>query len=679
MRSLIVAITIDKIQNFLYHAIRAHEQEKQKEEDTLKTICNSSREISQLFMEAVQKKFYIEGKHENQSKILLSIPGKVIFKTVLLKEIVIQKLNELYRDYYHLFAGQVELKYVIIEDSFDKLANIRTCKQKLEDPKSRNSIIEANKEILFRFPEATYIPKSCIKIGFHKEEAKEASTVNEYIFAKNIDDLLPDVYQENQQDGRKNEQYRIAVIKADLDGVGDLFKRIDNASSYDKLSQILSDFISLDKLHHYYEKMKVKNFKMFPFYVAGDDIFFAVNVNHIFTAVNLLKTMLNEMNIKIEQEIDSDKKLSMSVGIDISYNKQPIRYYYERVENQLNIAKKNKEPGIIKVGICINNTFFASYEEFKGKGSKIGWSKLYNEVKLLNYIRLKGCDSLGTPSYFHKLLDRITDTTIKGNNIAYINSVLYHLTPEYIGDRQKSKPELVLKKLLIDFLLTNVSSNSRPSLEITLNENTKYWFEKKLRLLMFFSDERFKATFNEELTEIEFNNDYWKLLKIKSLVYTKPLRYLYDHIINRNPYGKLFIERKKHSGRIEIYCKVKLTSSMLFKLKKYKNLQSIERTVAILKHTKLREDQKTDSKEKPVYYKDFNSTVFEKKASDNSEQKYWDEDFIDSLINFYNYDNALIAFKNIYKDAFEKEKDKDNKRTGNKNHQQKNKKGGVIK
>lgn len=53
----VVGISVDKVQTYLTEAINAHVQEKQTEGATLKSIMNSSREISVDFFATIQNTF----------------------------------------------------------------------------------------------------------------------------------------------------------------------------------------------------------------------------------------------------------------------------------------------------------------------------------------------------------------------------------------------------------------------------------------------------------------------------------------------------------------------------------------------------------------------------------------------------------------------------------------------
>ena len=56
--------------------------------------------------------------------------------------------------------------------------------------------------------------------------------------------------------------------------------------------------------------------------------------------MDLCKILLNNINDKLEK-LEWNDKLSISLGIDISFNREPIRYYFERVQNELDTAKKD--------------------------------------------------------------------------------------------------------------------------------------------------------------------------------------------------------------------------------------------------------------------------------------------------------------------------------------------------
>ena len=83
--------------------------------------------------------------------------------------------------------------------------------------------------------------------------------------------------------------------------------------------------------------------KMVPFYVAGDDIFYAVRIDALFDSIIILSTLIKEINeeLKIKQSNSNNIELSIAIGVAFVNNHQPIRYYRQIVEKELSKAKKS--------------------------------------------------------------------------------------------------------------------------------------------------------------------------------------------------------------------------------------------------------------------------------------------------------------------------------------------------
>ncbi len=111
----VVAISVEKVQSFLYYVLEAYIQEDQANSGTLKEIIGSSNLISTQFIQDIG----IQGENGEFSgsidEELLNCSGMCIFTTSLDKKDIEDKLGRLFRKYYTQFRGQVLLKYVYFE------------------------------------------------------------------------------------------------------------------------------------------------------------------------------------------------------------------------------------------------------------------------------------------------------------------------------------------------------------------------------------------------------------------------------------------------------------------------------------------------------------------------------------------------------------------------------------
>lgn len=684
MMQNVVAISIDKVQTFLYYVFQANIQENQRNNKTLKTIINASKLISEQFYREVESfnKEYSFGKDIQDE--LLKCSGVFVFSTNLEKKLIEKKLKALFEKYYIECKGQLFLNYMCVERDInskkDKLAIINKCKDNLKN--CANKVILNNRELLFGFNKA-------------KEEnflnKNDAFKDNKYTaFSENIDELIPFETKEY------NKAYRIAIIKADLDGIGDLFKGIKDYNSYSSVSNVLSKYISIDYLHKLTEenKEKDKSFKLYPLYVAGDDIFFAVPTSKLITGVTICEKILDKINFELEDiNFKSDinlKPISMSIGIEMSFNNEPIRYYYERVEQQLNAAKSKPRLDIPYLKISINNFIFYKYKKDKLKNlsedvkneieNKSNWGHFIHTVKLLNnYIdQLKNSngDSYEAHHFFYSLLNKITDVNILNSDIKYSNAVLYHLMPKYIesANEHLMKAELLLLESLIKKFMIKESKENK----LYFNDSNKKQFETYIRLLLLFCDSRFTEKCEDlEKGENKDNSSDFDIKRIRGNNFNKTIRYIYEenlysllktlnHENTINSLRKnfvLFATYKSQSvKRVEIYRTLNISNSMFFRMKdvdKFKINAVADMLEAANSRTRKEvEDLEKESREKlkapPKLF--FDRVAFLNAASSG----LWTKDYIDSLLILYKFNELSIKYK-ILTSGSKKQPKKNNK------------------
>ena len=80
MKRYIVAISIDKVQTFLYYVIHAHTQERQSNSGTLQSIIGASNLISKDFYEDMEEQFREEESLLKCSGVFLQIYQNVKLK-----------------------------------------------------------------------------------------------------------------------------------------------------------------------------------------------------------------------------------------------------------------------------------------------------------------------------------------------------------------------------------------------------------------------------------------------------------------------------------------------------------------------------------------------------------------------------------------------------------------------
>jgi len=714
MNQYVVVITLDKVQNFLYQTFKSNTVEHQSEGDTLQRVIQASNELSDRFPRKIKEVFEKAGCSINKENEIIFTSGKIIFYTRLSADKIKVCLQELFR-YYYLreikqsnskenlqSKGQMKLNYTYFDLQSDEIKTFERehkLDSKLEDEiraikivtkkfrlsETMTKVIEDNSETLFKFP-----CEDEIEIIAPPEVD---SKLKDGIFAKNIDDLKNELTG-GKNDGEDSDFFRIAVIKADLDGMGDLLQSLESYKTYRDVSESLNAFIRIDKLHELMSNQKNRMdegktneyFKLLPFYIAGDDIFFVANVAHIFTAIDLLSRWLRLINEELEEILKH--QLTLSVGIDIVAHSLPLRYMYDEVEAQLANAKEYKsDTGNVKMNISMYNQIFHIFknieiqisdddsDEEKEKKFKEGidqlkkdlkeekkdfddgWNKFRREVVLIQ----KGNDSKieGTIgfSYLYNLLEKSTMSSPENNNLTYVNAILDQLVPDL---KEKSHDNQV-KNVLLNQLIREHNPYKTFEERILMFDSSAYLakFERKLRLFLLFSSERYKVVVKDE-AENERN--------LKSSLILKPTRHLYN-LVQDSEIGQMFIkfaqsDKLDEKGIVETdnrgrkiktdyYQRIPIKTSMFHKLKKLhqkglidKSTEAIFKVVENIEQMKEdNEDQKNGTsklnksdREYDREFKEQQKNAFIKLAN---EHKNWNEDVIDSLMILYKYIDVL--------------------------------------
>lgn len=684
MNQNIVAITIDKLQTFLYYVLHAHVQEKQTNNDTLKDIINSSNLISTQFYQDIG----IEGDQgEFNGQItgeLLKCSGMCVFTTSLDKDQIMQRLDTLFEKYYKAFAGQLLLRFVCFEQKGrDNLQAIKESKNRLKQKNCLNEIISRNRDLLFNISPSSDPCKSSVVPS--NEHAAFSRTINA-------------LYSEEDQENANH--FRIAVIKADLDGMGALFEGIDRFEVYQSVSRLLSDLISLDSLHKHARNLQKNNnrFKLYPLYIAGDDIFFAVSAAQLIEGVQVCKDILRNLNAAIRKLNNAFQPLSMSLGIDFTFNREPIRYYYERVQRQVDdfakvaqsVQNNDLSVPVSCVKIAINDYVFYDIDKPKKENNaakddkgpknskhkqnskdnnenadKPNWHHFISHVKRLKYAMQQGFTA---HHFFYGLLNKITDPEIRGSKIKYSNAVLYHLLPQYVDSPIPALREselLILESLLKQLMVPKVKG--KPEQELCFDPENKR-LETYVRLLLLFSDQRFNITGREATP----SDDTFDAKRIRGTLFNKTQRYLYDKSLcdslkevarfdDIRDFRKLFVEKgfyEKPGGgsnskriRVQVFRTLRISSSMFHRLKRI-DTSLIEQAADMVQAVndqskeqirKIEEDNKNQQKAPPGLF--FDNEVFSRIAKRSG---LWSKDYIDTLLIFYQLKEQSIRYKNFY-------------------------------
>lgn len=691
MNRYVVAVAMDKVQSFLYDVLQTQIQQKQTNSGTLKQIIGSSRFISEQFYEdigLVGEKGYFTGQIDEE---LLKCSGMCIFITSLSEQEILSRLKTLFEMYYMKMGGKLFVKYVYFKQTYFgnneqyRLEAIHESKNRLRRKDCINSIIEQNQQLIFQFrcsPEEQ---------PFDFPSSYETKPG---VFTNTINALYSEL--EAQNDNR----FRVAIIKADLDGMGDRLKQIKSYKVYKQVSELLSEYISIDYLSYRAKRYKERDpeFRLFPLYVAGDDIFFAVPTSKLLEGVNLCTDILRQINAESQKMNEGNEiqlqPLSMSVGIEFAFNREPIRYYYERVQKQLDYAKNQQGvtsvAGIIPsscVKISINEHVLHRYDlgterateeqpytsskrkspedQFKeAHADKNQWNHFVAQVKRMQSAMEEG---FAAHHFFYGLLQKITDPNIRKSQIKYSNAVLYHIIPQYLDSSKLREPELlVLEAVLKQLMVTKDKGKSGKEAELSFQVEQRQQLERYVRLLLLFSDPRFKITRRDDPKPGDWKREDKKksdfdVKRVRATVFNKTLRYLYENNLGerskRDLFRDIFVQKDGYipegkSRKVEVYRTLPLNSSMLHRFKKIGDIhqdEKIQQIAEMIAATddrsrediqELVEQRKQESKAPPGHYFQKNTFIHMARSSQR-----WNMDYVDSLLIFYQLREQLIQLK----------------------------------
>lgn len=708
----IVAITIDKVQTFIYHTLDVNIQQNETDNGTLNKVIHSSEIISGIFFEDIglsgnSGKFKI-GKDD----ILLECSGMCVFLTKLTETEVIKKLDQLFQEYYISHKGQLLLKYVCFQENIEtegwKIRAIKQGKRRLMDNSCLNSIIERNANVLFAFPSLEEMKEASKKQKLHNLKMKEKALVYDG-FVKAIDELdkQEDI---SESEASQGERFRTVVIKADLDGMGELFEQIKNFDTYKLISELLLKCISIDFLHDITKEVQIENkdFKLYPLYIAGDDIFFAVPVSQIIAGVNVCRNILGKINEKIKGYREGDRlqsdlgceALSMSIGIDFTINKEPIRYYYERVQSQMEMAKKAKslKSGKEEIKIAIQNYVFYSFDSELCEENKElpKWNHFLHDIKCLNYMKSCLKDEKGEEyelhHFFYSLLGKLTPPETYKHTLKYSTAFLYHLLPRYLGNPNKNLQETELR--LLESIVGQALVKKEKQDEGKYEKELKFEDEQKkkiitfIRLLLLFTDDRFKIVKPQGIEKLQRRDTK----RIRSSLFNKTLRYLYNNNFKNSDEAEklrnIFINKDYYESdkckEVWVYQTLDISTSMFMKLRnKNRDVALVgEMLDALLNQDKLEREQDQEIKGDQEIKKDqeikedkkkLAPFKFNKDAFCNISSETWKE-CIDPLMVFYKLNELSIQYKTMYSPP-KKNSNPDNSLNQKKSYSNKNTKG----
>ena len=644
--SFIVGISVEKIQKYIYQTLDDNRSELQKDEDTLKEVIKASNTVSCTISKDIEKLFDINKK-------ILWISGKYIFEVEYIEDKIKEKLKNLFKDIYFKYSGTLLINYVYFEKlNLNNKEIVDKVNVDLKSNDTKRRIVVENNDILFSFQEKTNI----INCNTNYDNNSNNNLIDyTCVYIKNMDELVS-----NDKEGTNG---KIAVVKADINNMGKIFSDISDYDTYMKLSLILEKKITVNYLGRLISKNKNLTNKIFPLYIAGDDIFFAVKIESVLDSILILRNLIDDINDEINKKINSlsnDKsnklnKLVISVGVEFTNNHQPIRYYREIVERELHNAKKftkEKNSKEIKaiLGTSIAGNLFYSYD---GKGIREDdcFSKFKTEI--LELIQLKN-ENIYTNTFLHNFLYALENIDISNKNNEdnikkFVNTFLYFLCPDIRNVESKVIPkELYLKNYFMKMFMKNKKENEDEN-QIIYDKSKFKNVISKLKLILLLTDEKYISNISlNQFRYIIFEKKDETRDFLNSNMFIKPLKYIYNF---GDSIEKCFILNTTDKD-FNTFKKVPFHLSMLFKAKnlieigKKEKVKTLFANYSELIKTKEKEDEKDNDIQKEEHFINyrlkFNKDKFNREF-DNINGTEW----LDRIILFYKYDQQRILYRII--------------------------------
>lgn len=625
----IVAISVEKIQKYIYKYI----DQNQQDDKTLKNIIFASSNISKDILNRIEEEFDIK----EESK-LLWISGKVIFICDLSEEKIREKLIALYKETYIDYRGNIFLNYSVFHKN--DLINMDIIRRANGDFKSNNNkikIIEENKELLFKFQEFENTTNIL----------KEDKIDNFQVFLKNMDDLINIENKDTDSTDGK-----IAIVKADINDLGDTMQNLDSYDKFKEVSKILEDHISVryfsECVSEYSEEIK---HKILPFYIVGDDIFYAVNIDYLFDSIRILKKIITKINTEIQRifngsddnTVDSNesKGVSIAVGVTFVNNHQPIRYYRQIVEEELSAAKfmmKSDTDKLSLVGLSISGCKLNWYKDERGKKKSDGFNRFYTEMKELNTMMSK---NVFTNTSIHNLLLNLENEKDLEKQLLYL---LYFCIPNLYNNKELDE-ECYFKS----YIISQVVEDSKGTKERFFDKNKiKNILIPKLKIILLFlrNDNIRNSNKEVEKQNIENHKKYISSnLKVQSLLLNKPINFIL-HEIKPNEIENLFIKIEKIEKK-RLYKTADFEPSIFFRAKKLIEDGKKEQVIALFRNYKeniISVNKETDTVSPHRIH--FDIGEFQEKYRD-VKGTIW----LDKLIILFRYNRQRIIYKTYRKNS----------------------------
>lgn len=388
-----------------------------------------------------------------------------------------------------------EFKDAAFNKFLERIKNSESKNDVLEDLEKINEIVKKNENKDYKYNREKqidllkeYINFNTVLMNIEKsEEIKDIFSkldgieliknfpiqYNEKEINEIIADSLSEKIKLNENSFSVNENKYRAIISLDLDNMGKFSQK--EIEKIKKVSEGIYKYIS--KLRNFI-KLKEINGKSegLVLYAAGDDILAILNPKYIF---GFIKEACNSLKESFKEVIEDNKELSVSFGIFICYEKNPIKESIEKAHDLLfyNAKKLNeKNSAVILVQkhsgysfkFVINdlikeiefnkdniffdkvNNYLKDYMESKKVDKKELLNTIIQKVYMNNFVFKEIIQDSRQIGYF---LDNLFDSNAKENPlIRDLEELLIHVGKEN-PEGKKEEFEIKLEKVISYFKL----------------------------------------------------------------------------------------------------------------------------------------------------------------------------------------------------------------------------------
>ena len=229
-----------------------------------------------------------------------------------------------------------------------------------------------------------------------------------------------------------NDSNQIAIIKVDLNNIGNYFKNIN----YEDLKNKSKKFDELIEGFKLYEEDKI-----YSLYVSGDDIFIISSLDYVKKVLEDIELSLCEMNRELF--LNNENKITAGIAVLTTDYRSTFRYYLEHVEELLVKVKKDKSKNNVSInGMELELRDAIRFFEFPNGVNEISKSKLHNVLSILkSNSELKKLDAMyilskEKSSTYAEIFNKISESNFEDKEeikqiIYYIQNIILFATIDF--------------------------------------------------------------------------------------------------------------------------------------------------------------------------------------------------------------------------------------------------------